>query len=101
MAIGAAMGEVSYLAPMAPMEPAVLGGPPMSTRKAMAITTAAKGSICCNHAAHGLTQPHQQLAEAHPWQSCWFGMDDTDCAEDRLAGLSHDQQFLKRIGMRW
>ena len=24
-----------------------------------------------------------------------------DLAEEKLSGLSHDQQFLKRIGMRW
>ena len=24
-----------------------------------------------------------------------------DCAEEKMSNLNHDQQFLKRIGMRW
>ena len=24
-----------------------------------------------------------------------------DCAEEKLAGHSHDEEFLKHIGMRW
>ena len=99
----------------------------------MAITTAANGPICCNKAVHRLNPAHGQLGQVHPWQSCWFGVEENefsdpdflaslaefigsrtgpatlmllaeilkDCAEEKLAGLSHDQQFLKRIGMRW
>ena len=24
-----------------------------------------------------------------------------DCTEEKMSNLNHDQQFLKRIGMRW